>query len=118
MCELETKRRVIRLHVSQITAVKYETDSDRRAAYISYPDGKRSGRQVDARLRDFLNRLTTLNPAVTLTGFPTNWQPLGDRTRERRDPSLSRFVRDSTRSAARDQPARLPSKPNRTALGI
>ena len=72
-CELETKRRVTRLHVGEIRSVRYWRDSESEHEHytIYYRDGK-----VDVTRRmngflDFLTRLKTLNPAVDLSSFPS-----------------------------------------------
>jgi hypothetical protein len=90
-CELETKRRVIRLHVNQIKAVKYENDSDRRAAYyIVYHGGSVPLDSTMTGLADFLSRLKTLNPAVDLSSFPGDWPGLG---RPKGETGITTFVR-------------------------
>ncbi len=76
-CELDTKRRVTRLHVKQIQSVLYRRDSESDGEYyrIRYQGGKLS---VDERMtdfRDFLIRLKTLNPAVDLSSFPAGAWP-------------------------------------------
>ena len=84
-CELETKRRVIRLHVNQIWSVQFspEGDESRESYTIRYEGGKL---HVDKRMNDFpdlLTRLKGLNPAVDLTTFPAEvWPGLGGRAAE------------------------------------
>jgi hypothetical protein len=72
-CELDTRAQTIRLHVSEIRAVKYHRDSEsERCDYstIYYRGGKlRVSRQMGG-FSDFLMRLKTLNPAVELSRFP------------------------------------------------
>jgi hypothetical protein len=82
-CELETKRRVIRIQVNEIRAVRYSRDSEGgNEHYGIYYDGGKL--QVDAGMTgflDFLTRLATLNPTVDLTSFPAvladAWSGLG-----------------------------------------
>lgn len=87
-CELETKRRVIRLHVNQIRSVRFSPASDESSeSYtIRYEGGKL---HVDKRMSnfpDFLTRLKGLNPAVDLTSFPAAWPDLGERGSENPGP--------------------------------
>src|SRR4051812_4499710 len=74
-CELETSRRVIRLHVNQINAVEYYKDdeSEREHYTIKYRDGSVVVPDAIAHFDDFLERLKTLNPGVGVTNFPTRW---------------------------------------------
>jgi hypothetical protein len=82
-CELETKHRVIRIHVSEIRSVRYSRDSeDGSENYTIYYRGGKL--QVDDRMTgflDFLTRLATLNPTVDLSSFPAvlaaAWPGLG-----------------------------------------
>jgi hypothetical protein len=77
-CELETKRRVIRLHVNQIESVKSISDPDSRADYsLRYQGGSVPVTNGMTGFGDFLARLKTLNPAVDLTGFPADALPAG-----------------------------------------
>lgn len=77
-CELETKRRVIRLHVNQIESVAYVRDPDSSADYsIRYQGGSVPIERGMLEFADFLARLQTLNPAVDLTGFPADALPAG-----------------------------------------
>jgi hypothetical protein len=80
-CELEMKRRVIRLHVNEIQSVRYSRDSDDRESYTIRCQGQKihvAGRMTD--FSDFLTRLKALNPAVDLTSFPADaWPGLGGR---------------------------------------
>lgn len=74
-CELETKRRTIRLHVNQIRSVLYGRSEDGESYSIRYEGGKL---YVDERMtgfHDFLDRLKTLNPAVDLSTFPADAWP-------------------------------------------
>lgn len=96
-CELETKQQVIRLHVNQIEAVKYENDPDRRAAYyISYQGGSVPVDSAMTGFADFLRRLKTLNPAVDLTSFPAKaWPDLHQPAPGGRRTDVSRFIRSA-----------------------
>jgi hypothetical protein len=71
-CELQTKRGVIRLHVSEIRSVKYWRDSESGTGNFTlyYQDGELlvTGRMTG--FPDFLTRLATLNPVADLTTFP------------------------------------------------
>lgn len=75
-CELETKRRVIRLHVNEIQSVRFspETSEQGESYTIRYRGGKLD---VNARrmtgFADFLTRLKALNPAADLSSFPAGW---------------------------------------------
>jgi hypothetical protein len=77
MCELQTKRRVIRLHVVQIRSVQYARDSEtgREDYTIQFIDGKASVSQRMADFGDFLTQLKALNPAVDLRGFTAKRWP-------------------------------------------
>ena len=96
-CELETKRRVIRLHVNEIHSVRYwrETDEQSESYTIHSTSGKLDVEKEMTGFADFLTRLKTLNPAVDLASFPTGaWPGLGQ-------PATSRgtLVRHFIRSA-------------------
>jgi hypothetical protein len=71
-CELETKRRVTRLHVGEIRSVRYtrDSESEREHYTIYYRDGNAEVTQRMNGFLDFLTRLKTLNPAVDLSSFP------------------------------------------------
>jgi hypothetical protein len=72
-CELETRRGVIRLHVSQITAVDHHDDGESPESYtIRYRGGKVvvGGWLTDC--PDFFGLLEALNPAVDLSGLPSH----------------------------------------------
>jgi hypothetical protein len=71
-CELETKRRVVRLNVSEIQSVKYWRDSESESEHytIYYQGGNLRVTERMTGWLDFLTRLATLNPAVDLTSFP------------------------------------------------
>ena len=71
-CELETKRRVIRITASEIQSVEYWRDSDgaREHYTINYRGGKLRVSEQMTGFYEFLTRLKTLNPVVNLTGFP------------------------------------------------
>jgi len=95
-CELETKRRVIRLNVHEIRSVEYRRDSedDSESYLVRYRGGKLHvpGRMAD--FHDFLARLKTLNPAVDLTSFPANaWPDLDTPITEERGTVAGRFTR-------------------------
>jgi hypothetical protein len=70
-CELETKRRVIRLHVNEIRSVQFqpETDESGEEITICYQGGSLRVDREMAGLTDFLARLKTLNPGADVTGF-------------------------------------------------
>jgi hypothetical protein len=93
-CELETKRRVIRVHVNQIRSVRFSPagDESSESYTIRYEGGKL---HVDKRMSDFpdfLTRLKGLNPAVDLTSFPAEvWPGLGGRAADPPGP-LRSFV--------------------------
>lgn len=63
-CELERKRGVIRLHVSEIQSVTYWRDSENKGEHytIHYRGGKLRVSQRMNGFLDFLTRLKTLNP--------------------------------------------------------
>jgi hypothetical protein len=94
-CELETTRRVIRLHVNQIRSVRFSPagDESSESYTIRYEGGKL---HVDKRMSDFpdfLTRLKGLNPAVDLSTFVAEaWPGLGGRASENPGP-LGHFVR-------------------------
>jgi hypothetical protein len=100
-CELETKRRVIRLDVSEIRSVKYWRDSESKSEnYAIYYRG--GNLRVTERMTDwldFLTRLATLNPAVDLTSFPAVLADAlpnkGGQATEERVARMSRFVRNA-----------------------
>jgi len=73
-CELETRRRVVRLHVNQISAVEYaEDDENPREWYTVEYNGGSILVPEWADFADFLQRLKALNPAVDLSSFPSAW---------------------------------------------
>jgi hypothetical protein len=76
-CELETKRRVIRIHVSEIRSVRYSRDpeGDGESYTIYYHGGKLEVHQRMTGFLDFLTRLAALNPTVDLTSFPSDAWP-------------------------------------------
>jgi hypothetical protein len=81
-CVLETRSRVIRLHVNQISAVEYEEVGENAGEQyrVKYNGGSVVVRASIADFADFLTRLKTLNPAVDLTSFPADtWPGLGGR---------------------------------------
>jgi hypothetical protein len=91
MCEFVTGRGVIRLHVHEITAVKYRKDDEGGESYsVRYRGGRIGLRSSIADLRDFLTRLQALNPAIDLTSFPDAWlRPVS----VRHDPPVERTPR-------------------------
>lgn len=96
-CELETKRRVIRLHVNEIRSVKYSPESDESSeSYtIHYQGGKLRVTSGMTGIADFLGRLKTLNPAVDLASCPPDTSPdLGTPATEKPGP-LSRFLQNA-----------------------
>jgi hypothetical protein len=71
MCEFVTGRRVIRLHVHEITAVEYTNDDESGESYTVRHKGGRIGiRSSISDLRGFATRLRAMNPAVDLSSFP------------------------------------------------
>jgi len=96
-CELETKRRVIRLHVNEIRSVKYFHDSedDSDSYTIRYSGGTLQVSERMTDFHDFLTRLKTVHPGVDLTSFPAKtWPGLGGKTPEKAGP-LNRFIRSA-----------------------
>jgi hypothetical protein len=88
-CELETRGSVIRLHVNEISSVRYSGENDEQPEY--YTIHFRSTRlHVAKRMTDFpdfLARLKTLHPAVDLTSFPAEtWPGVGAAPEERGTP--------------------------------
>lgn len=95
-CELEAKRRVIRLHVHDLRSVRYspETDEDSESYTIHYRSGKLHVGPRMTGFADFLTRLKTLNPAVDLASFPAGaWPGLGQPATKERDTLVRRFMR-------------------------
>jgi hypothetical protein len=95
-CELETKRRVIRLHVHEFRSVHYsaETDEQIESYTIHYRGGKLHVRKRMTGFADFLARLKTLNPAVELSSFPADaWPGLGEPATQERATLVLRFLR-------------------------
>lgn len=90
MCEFVTGRRVIRLHVHEITAVEYRKDDEGGESYAVRHRGGRIGmRSSISDFRGFVTRLRAMNPAVDLSSFP-DLQPAGvRRTRRRLPPRLT-----------------------------
>ena len=93
-CELETKRRVIHLHVNEIRSVAYSR-SDEGASYtIHHHGGHLPVTSGMTGFPDFLARLKTLNPAVDLTSFPPDrWPGLGTPATQERGTSVGRSIR-------------------------
>ncbi len=91
-CELETKRRLIGLHVNEIRSVQLSPESDDRdeSYSVRYQGGKLAVNKEMAAFADFLTRLKTLNPAVDLSSFPADW-PHADDT-ETSGTGVLRFV--------------------------
>jgi hypothetical protein len=93
-CELESKRRMISLHVNQIESVKCPNDPDSRAAYyISYQGGSVSVGHGMTDFTDFLSRLQSLNPAVDLSGSPADAWPGPGAPATERGTLVDRFFR-------------------------
>ncbi len=94
ICELETKRRVIRLHVNEIRSVRFSPESGEscKSYTIRHQGGKLAVNEEMTAFADFLSRLKALNPAVDLTSFPADtWPGLGGPTPERSGP-VRRFL--------------------------
>lgn len=94
-CELETKRRVIRLHVNDLSSVRYrrETDEEPESYTIHYRSGELDVGKRMTDFADFLTRLKGLNPAVDLTSFPADaWPGVGHRATEERGTLVRRFM--------------------------
>jgi hypothetical protein len=94
-CELETKRRVIRLHVNDLRSVRFlpETDEQSESYTIHFRGGKLHVGKRMTSFPDFLTRLKTLNPAVDLTSFPADrWPGLGQSATEARGTLVRRFL--------------------------
>ena len=94
-CELETPRRVIRLHVNELRSVRYsrETDDQSESYTIHYRSGKLDVGKEMTGFADFLTRLKTLNPAVDLASFPADaWPGLGQPATRERGPLVRRFM--------------------------
>jgi hypothetical protein len=84
-CELDTPRRSIRVHVSEIRSVRYspETDDSSESYSIRYRDGSLHVAKGMTGFADFLIRLKALNPALDLSSFPSAWPTLKERTPEK-----------------------------------
>jgi hypothetical protein len=96
ICELETKRRVIRLHVNQISSVEYDRESDSPTEYcICYhPGGTVPVTTGMTDFDDFLIRLKSLNPAVDLTSFPAkDWPDLHTPATAGGETDIGRLIR-------------------------
>jgi hypothetical protein len=93
-CELETKRRVIRLHVNEIRCVAYSR-SDEGASYtIHYHGGHLPVTNGMTGFPDFLARLKTLNPGVDVTSFPPDrWPGLGGPATQEHATTVGRGIR-------------------------
>ena len=91
-CELDTPRRSIRVHVSEIRSVRYspETDDSNESYTIHYRDGSLHVHRGMTGFADFLTRLKALNPALDLSSFPSAWPTQGERTPEKLGP-VNRF---------------------------
>jgi hypothetical protein len=93
-CELETKRRVIRLHVNEIRSVAYSASDAGESYKIHYHGGYLPVTKEMTGFPDFLARLKTLNHAVDLTSFPPDaWPGLGAPATDERGTSVSRRIR-------------------------
>jgi hypothetical protein len=102
-CEFVTRRRVIRLHVAEISAVEYKRDSDGDESYtVRYRGGRIEVRTSIADFRGFLTQLRALNPAVDLSSFPDRLRPVGvtPRPSGRLDRLGARYARWGARWAA------------------
>src|SRR5262249_21155701 len=77
-CEFVTRRRVIRLHVAEISAVEFKRDSEGDESYtVRYSGGRIKVRTSIPDFRGFLTQLRALNPAVDLSSFPGRLRPVG-----------------------------------------
>lgn len=95
-CELETKRRVVRLHVNEIQSVKYSRGDESESYTIRYQGGKLHVSERIAGFADFLAYLKTLNPAVDLTSFPADaWPDLHTPATEGGGTNVRRLVRSA-----------------------
>ena len=100
-CELETRRRVIRLHVGEIQSVTYWRDSENEGEHytIHYRGGKLGVTQRMKGFLDFLTRLKALNPAVDLSSFPAvladTWPGVGGPGTGERIARGNRFTRSA-----------------------
>ena len=77
-CELETASgRVIRIHVNEITSVRYsrDSDSDSESYTIRYQCRELHVTERMTDFLDFLTRLKALNPAVEMSTFPRGSRP-------------------------------------------
>jgi hypothetical protein len=95
-CELETKRRVLRLHVHEIYAVRYhpETDESSESYEIRCKDGKLHVERTMTDFLDFVRRLKMLNPGVDLIRFPADAGFALERT-DRAGIDVGRFIRSA-----------------------
>lgn len=98
-CELQTKRQVIRLHVTEIRCVKYRRDpeSGRASFTVYHPNGTLLVTEEMTGFLDFLTRLATLNPAVDLSSFPAfladSWSGSGTHASRVSGTDVGRLVR-------------------------
>jgi hypothetical protein len=79
ICELQAKRRMIRLDATQVRSVNYTPESDQTNEHytLSYQGGNlRVGRRMTG-FPDFLARLKALNPALDLTSLPAQFWAQG-----------------------------------------
>lgn len=76
-CELETRRRTIRIHARDIYAVRYsaETDDGPESYEIRFKTGKLHVSHSMTDFLDFLRQLKAFNPAVELLRFPAASDP-------------------------------------------
>jgi hypothetical protein len=95
-CELETKSRVVRLHVNEIQSVKYSRGDESESYTIRYQGGKLHVSERIAGFADFLARLKTLNPAVDLIGFPADaWPDLHTPATQGGGTNIRRLIRSA-----------------------
>lgn len=87
-CELNTPRRSIRMHVSEIRSVRYSPagDDSSESYTIHYRDGSLDIDKEMTGFADFLTRLKALNPALDLSSFPSGWPTSGERTPQKLGP--------------------------------
>ena len=93
-CELETNRRVIRIHVNEVRSVAYSASGEGESYKIHYDGGYLPVTTGMTGFADFLARLKALNPAVDLSSFPPNaWPGLGAPASDERGTSMGRRIR-------------------------
>lgn len=97
-CEFTMRRRTLRLDAADINAVRYsrETDESPESYEIRYDGGKLYVDNTMIDFLDFVQRLSTLNPAVDLVNFPAAAQPaLGGVPNVRRNVELGHVLRSA-----------------------